>query len=213
MRMRGVPRAPRSARPRREEPTGCFTASRSRHVTSRLDYAWAVHDFVVLEPLAEGADKNERYLALRRYVDALTVDEPDWLANLANVAAAIYEHVPGLNWAGFYLMRGEELVLGPFQGRPACIRIAVGRGVCGTAAATQVSQVVPDVSQFPGHIACDSRSRSEIVVPIVIDGRTVGVLDLDSDKLRNFDIEDRRALETIVNDLEERLDWAGATRV
>jgi len=172
-----------------------------------------VHDVPILDPLPEGVDKNERYIALRRYVDLLTADEPDWLANLANVAAAIYEHVPGLNWAGFYLMRGDELVLGPFQGRPACIRIAVGRGVCGTAAATQVSQVVPDVSQFPGHIACDSRSRSEIVVPIVVDGRTVGVLDLDSDRLRNFDIEDRRALETIVNDLEERLDWAGAVRV
>jgi len=165
-----------------------------------------------LEPLTEGASKNERYLALRRYVDVLTADEPDWLANLANVSAAIYQQLPDLNWAGFYLMRGTELVLGPFQGRPACIRIAIGRGVCGTAAATQTSQVVPDVSQFPGHIACDSRSRSEIVVPIVVDGRTVGVLDLDSDKLRTFDIEDRRALETIVNDLMPRIDWAAATR-
>lgn len=172
-----------------------------------------MHDLPTLEPLAEETTKNDRYLALRRYVDLLTADEPDWLANLANVAAAIYEHVPGLNWAGFYLMRGGELVLGPFQGRPACVRIAVGRGVCGTAAATRVSQVVPDVTAFPGHIACDSRSRSEIVVPIVVDGAVVGVLDLDSARLGNFDIEDRRALETIVRDIMPRVDWAAATRV
>lgn len=178
-----------------------------------MDYACPVHDIPVLEPLADGASKNDRYLALRRYVELLVEGEPDWLANLANVAAAIYEHVPGLNWAGFYLMRGDELVLGPFQGRPACIRIAIGRGVCGSAAADQVSLVVPDVTAFPGHIACDARSRSEIVVPIVVAGRTFGVLDLDSDRFGNFDIEDRRALETIVNDLKPRIDWVAATRV
>lgn len=172
-----------------------------------------MHDVPVLEPLGEEASKNDRYIALRRYVDLLTEGETDWLANLANVAAALFEHVPDLNWAGFYLMRGGELVLGPFQGRPACVRIKVGRGVCGTAAATNVSQVVPDVRQFEGHIACDSRSLSEIVVPIVVDGSVVGVLDLDSPKVRTFDIEDRRALETIVRDIVPRVDWVAATRV
>lgn len=178
-----------------------------------MDYACPVHDIPTLAALTVGASKNERYIALRRYVQLLIEGEHDWLANLANVAAAINEHLPGLNWAGFYLMRGDELVLGPFQGRPACVRIAVGRGVCGTAAASQVSQVVSDVTAFPGHIACDVRSRSEIVVPIVVAGVTVGVLDLDSDRLANFDIEDRRALETIVNDLKPHIDWAAATRV
>ena len=172
-----------------------------------------MHDVPVLEPLSPEASKNDRYIALRRYVDLLTADEPDWLANLANAAAAIYEHLPGLNWVGFYLMRGDELVLGPFQGRPACVRIEVGRGVCGTAAATKVSQVVPDVREFDGHIACDARSLSEIVVPIVVDGAVVGVLDLDSPEVRTFDIEDRRALETIVRDLVPRIDWQAATRI
>ena len=171
-----------------------------------------MHDVPALDPLGPEASKNDRYIDLRRYIDLLTEDEQDWLANLANVSAAIFEHLPGLNWAGFYLMRGGELVLGPFQGRPACVRIAVGRGVCGTAAASKVSQVVPDVREFEGHIACDSRSLSEIVVPIVVDGTVVGVLDIDSPQLRHFDIEDRRALETIVRDLLPRVDWSAATR-
>ena len=163
-------------------------------------------------PLGAGADKTERYLELRRYVLALTDGEPDWLANLANVASAVYDHVPGLNWAGFYLMKGGELVLGPFQGRPACVRIAVGRGVCGAAVLERRTQVVPDVQAFPGHIACDARSRSEIVVPVMVDGEVVAVLDLDSAQLANFDIEDRRALETIVKDIVPRVDWVAATR-
>lgn len=163
-------------------------------------------------PLGAGAGKNDRYLALRRYVLALTEGEDDWLANLANAAAAIFDHVPGLNWAGFYLLKGGELVLGPFQGRPAYVRIAVGRGVCGAAVAERRTQVVPDVREFPGHIACDDRSRSEIVVPIVVDGAVVAVLDLDSAAVANFDIEDRRALETIVKDLAPRVDWGAATR-
>ena len=178
-----------------------------------MKYAWRMHDVPAFEPLAADISKNDRYIALRRYVDLLTEGETDWLANLANVSAAIYEQVPNLNWAGFYLMRGDELVLGPFQGRPACVRIKVGRGVCGTAAATRVSQVVPDVQAFPGHIACDARSRSEIVVPIVVNDLVVGVLDLDSAELRNFDIEDRRALETIVRDLIPRVDWMAATHI
>lgn len=171
------------------------------------------HEVEYVAPLGAGADKNERYLELRRYVRALVEHETDWLANLANVAAAVYDHVPHLNWAGFYLMKGGELVLGPFQGRPACVRIAVGRGVCGTAVAERRTQVVPDVHAFPGHIACDARSRSEIVVPIVVDDRVVGVLDLDSPHVATFDIQDRRALETIVKDVVPHVDWAAATRV
>lgn len=164
-------------------------------------------------PLGAGADKNERYLELRRYVLALTEHERDWLANLANVAGAVFDHVPSLNWAGFYLLKGGELVLGPFQGRPACVRIAVGRGVCGAAVAERRTQVVPDVEAFPGHIACDARSRSEIVVPIMVDGEVVGVLDLDSPERARFDIVDRRALETIVKDIVPRVDWQAATRL
>ncbi|HZW99957.1 MAG TPA: GAF domain-containing protein [Trueperaceae bacterium] len=182
-------------------------ATMSTHATDA-----AAHEVEYVTPLPVTADKNERYLELRRYVDALTKDEPDWLANLSNVAAAIYDHVHGVNWAGFYLLKNGELVLGPFQGRPACVRIAVGRGVCGAAVSERRTQVVPDVHAFPGHIACDARSRSEIVVPIIVGGQVVGVLDIDSPNLRNFDIEDRRALETIVADIVPRVDWAAATR-
>lgn len=172
-----------------------------------------VHEVEYVAPPSDGASKLERYLELRRYVQALTEHETDWLANLANVAAAVYDHVQNVNWAGFYLMKGGELVLGPFRGRPACVRIAVGRGVCGTAVAERRTQVVPDVHAFPGHIACDDRSRSEIVVPIVVGGEVVGVLDVDSPRPGNFDIEDRRALETIVADVAPRVDWAAATRL
>lgn len=163
-----------------------------------------------MAPLGESVSKTERYIALRRYVLALTEGEPDWLANLANAAAAIYDHVPRVNWAGFYLLKGSELVLGPFQGRPACVRIEVGRGVCGAAVVERRTQVVPDVGEFPGHIACDARSRSEIVVPVLVAGEVVAVLDLDSSEYANFDIEDRRALETIVADLVPRVDWRAA---
>ncbi len=172
-----------------------------------------VHEVEYVAPLPAHVDKNERYMELRRYVDALTEGETDWLANLSNVAAAVYDHVLGVNWAGFYLLKEGELVLGPFQGRPACVRIRVGRGVCGTAVSERRTQVVPDVHAFPGHIACDARSRSEIVVPIVAGGEVVGVLDIDSPNLRNFDIEDRRALETIVADIVPRVDWTAARRV
>lgn len=171
------------------------------------------HEVDYVAPLPLSADKNERYIELRRYVRALVAGEEDWLANLSNVAAAVYDHVQNVNWAGFYLMKGGELVLGPFQGRPACVRIAVGRGVCGAAVTERRTQVVPDVQGFPGHIACDARSRSEIVVPIVVGGQVVGVLDIDSPVLSNFDIEDRRALETIVADIVPRVDWVAAARV
>src|SRR5690606_1252515 len=130
-----------------------------------------MHDVSLAYPETRPAvAKPELYQELRSRVAALLDGERDWLANLANAAAEVYAWLPGLNWAGFYLMRGGELVLGPFQGRPACVRIAMGRGVCGTAAATRTTQVVADVHAFPGHIACAPRSRSEIVVPIVIPG-------------------------------------------
>lgn len=171
------------------------------------------HVSTAIEPLPLGATKAERYTVLRQQVRLLTEGEPDWLANLANVAAAVYASLPGLNWAGFYLMRGGELVLGPFQGQPACVRIRVGRGVCGTAAAERLTQVVADVHAFPGHIACDPRSRSEIVVPVVVEGRVVAVLDLDSHRLANFDDADRRGLEALVADLLGKIDWDKATEV
>jgi len=146
--------------------------------------------------------------ALRKSLVALVEGEPDTIANLANLAAGIYEAIPGLNWAGFYLMRGGELVLGPFQGRPACIRIAVGSGVCGTAVAEGVRQVVPDVHAFPGHIACDPRSRSELVIPMRDgEGRIVAVLDLDSDQPANFSDADGVALERIVEAVTPHLTW------
>lgn len=172
-----------------------------------------MHEASVIAPLPAGTTKSERYALLIRQVVALLEGESDWLPNLGNVAAAIYASLPGLNWAGFYLMRGDELVLGPFQGQPACVRLKPGRGVCGTAAAQQATQVVEDVAEFPGHIACDPRSRSEIVVPVVVEGRTVAVLDLDSSRLANFNAADRAGLEAIVAELVGAIDWRAATRV
>ena len=155
-------------------------------------------------------EQPEPYDGLRREVVALLEGEPDWLANLANVAAAVYDRLDGLNWAGFYLLRGGELVLGPFQGRPACVRIAVGSGVCGTAVAQRASQVVADVHAFPGHIACDPRSRSELVVPICVGERVRGVLDLDSDRPARFDERDRTGLEALVAAIVPLIDWERA---
>ncbi len=156
--------------------------------------------------LGAGLPKRERYEELRSRVSGLL--EGDALADLANVAAAVYEWLPDLNWAGFYLRRGDELVLGPFQGRPACVRIAVGSGVCGTAVATGEAQVVRDVHAFPGHIACDPRSRSEIVIPVRdVRGTIVAVLDLDSDRAATFDRSDRDGLETVVDAFASRIDW------
>lgn len=155
----------------------------------------------VLTELPTDLPKPQRYGELRRQVRALIDGEPDGLANLANASAAIFAVLPDLNWAGFYLMRGGELVVGPFQGLPACVRIAVGRGVCGTAVATRRSQVVEDVNAFPGHIACDPRSRSELVVPLVWDGAVVGVIDLDSASPGRFDEQDRMGMEALAEDL------------
>jgi GAF domain-containing protein len=149
--------------------------------------------------------KDELYRDVRAALDALTADEPDAIANMANAAALLWQYLPDLNWAGFYRLVGNELVLGPFQGKPACIRIALGSGVCGTAAATRATQVVADVHAFPGHIACDAASRSELVVPIVIGERLIGVLDLDSPSAGRFDAVDAAACEELVAMLGPRL--------
>jgi len=162
-----------------------------------LDYSSATAELPKAELLQE----------LRRRVLLLVEGERDWLANLGNAAAEIFALLPDVNWVGWYVRRGDELVLGPFQGRPACVRIPFGRGVCGTAAATRETQVVPDVSEFPGHIACDVRSRSEIVVPVVVNGETVAVLDLDSPETGTFTHEDRIGLEALVRELSPHVDW------
>lgn len=137
------------------------------------------------------------YEALCMKLTALLDGVPHRIANLANASALIHESLEDLNWAGFYLLEGETLVLGPFQGRPACIEIPLGRGVCGTAAQTGQTQLVPDVHLFPGHIACDSASNSEIVVPLRVDGKVVGVLDLDSPWPGRFTEEDQAGLEAV----------------
>jgi L-methionine (R)-S-oxide reductase len=143
-------------------------------------------------------EKRAAYAELARQLAALIDGEPDLVANTANMAALAYHGLPELNWAGFYFARHGELVLGPFQGKPACVRIAWGNGVCGAAAARGVAIVVPDVDAFPGHIACDAASRSELVVPLVVAGRVVGVFDLDSPRPARFDQADRAGVERLV---------------
>jgi L-methionine (R)-S-oxide reductase len=153
----------------------------------------------------EAASKPDLYAQLIEAADAVTAGEPDPVANMANLSALIMEALPDLNWAGFYRNVGGELVLGPFQGKAACIRIAFGRGVCGTAAATREVQLVDDVHAFPGHIACDAASRSELVVPIVHEGALVGVLDLDSPSPARFDGEDAAGCSELIQKLAGRL--------
>lgn len=142
-------------------------------------------------------DKPADYARLAQELGALLAGESDPIANAANTAALIFEALPEVNWAGFYFLRGGELVVGPFQGRPACVRIALGSGVCGAAAAQRRTLVVPDVLEFPGHIACDPASRSEIVVPLIAGGALLGVLDLDSPRVARFDEADARGLESL----------------
>lgn len=149
----------------------------------------------------------ERYEHLFDTVRHIMDGERSGLANMANVAAVLYHGLGRCNWVGFYLFDGTELVLGPFQGLPACIRIAIGRGVCGTAAAQGTSIVVPDVHTFPGHIACDAVSRSELVVPLLHHGTLLGVLDLDSPEADRFTDDDRRGCERIVDLLVAGSDW------
>ena len=151
--------------------------------------------------------KAELYGELTGQLRALLTGERDWLANLANAAALVFGSLPDLNWAGFYLWRGGELVLGPFQGKPACVRIAAGRGVCGGAVTRRRSLVVADVHAFPGHIACDAASRSELVVPLLRGGEILGVLDLDSPRPGRFDEEDRAGGEELVAALVEATDF------
>ena len=143
------------------------------------------------------ATPESGYADLARDLRALLSGERDLIANAANTAALIWEALPDLNWAGFYLYKSGELVLGPFQGKPACVRIALGKGVCGTAAARRATVLVEDVHAFPGHIACDSASNSEIVVPLLQGAELLGVLDLDSPKLRRFGAADQRGVEEL----------------
>jgi len=145
-----------------------------------------------------GLSKSEAYRSLNVQLAGVLTGERDGLANTANAAALLYQGLPDLNWAGFYFLRDGELVLGAFQGKVACVRIALGKGVCGTAAQRRETVVVPDVHAFPGHIACDAASRSEIVVPLIHEGKLRGVLDLDSPKVARFDREDAAGLQETV---------------
>ncbi len=142
---------------------------------------------------------------LNKKLEALIEGVPHLISNLANASALLYEELPELNWAGFYLLEGEKLVLGPFQGKTACIEIPLGHGVCGTAAQQDKTQLVPNVHEFPGHIACDGASNSEIVIPLHVNGRFFGVLDIDSPKFSRFSEEDREGLEAFARILEKEL--------
>ena len=143
------------------------------------------------------------YQLISDQIEAFAQTEPFYVPFLANVSALLYESLPDLNWAGFYMMRGGRLVLGPFQGKTACIHIEMGKGVCGTAAAKDQTQVVADVHQFPGHIACDSASNSEIVIPVHVNGKVIGVLDIDSPSFNRFSREDQEGLEKAVAVIEQ----------
>ncbi len=156
--------------------------------------------------------KEKLYKFMNIKLTGLVGDEENWLANLSNASALLNLLLDDINWVGFYIMTSGKLVLGPFQGKPACVNIEVGKGVCGTAAMTKEIQLVKDVHAFPGHIACDSASNSEIVLPIVIDGEVLAVLDIDSPTIGRFDEEDRAGLERIVATLEKYVDWKSFVR-
>jgi GAF domain-containing protein len=157
----------------------------------------------VAAAVADATSKRDKYADLGRTLAALLAGERDWIANLANTAAMMFSELEDINWVGFYLCKDGELVLGPFQGKPACVRIAIGKGVCGTAAKRRESVVVPNVHEFDGHIACDSMSNSELVVPLLRGDELLGVLDLDSPLFARFDEEDRDGVEAIVQTLME----------
>ncbi|MEH7387654.1 GAF domain-containing protein [Bacillus sp. JJ1521] len=150
-------------------------------------------------------NKVDDYNLVTKQLQALLVDEPDQIANLANASALLNQFLDNINWVGFYVKKGNELILGPFQGLPACVRIPMGRGVCGTAAQNQKTERVADVHLFPGHIACDSASQSEIVVPIIKNGEVFGVLDIDSPIKERFDEVDQQCLEEFVKVLENHI--------
>ena len=155
--------------------------------------------------IAPDRPKAELYDELVKAADALTNGEPDGIANMANIAALLWQFLPNLNWSGFYRMVDGELVLGPFQGKAACIRIPLNKGVCGAAARTAISQLVEDVHAFPGHIACDADSRSELVVPVLCDGKVIAVIDLDSPSSARFDSEDQAGIEKLAALLSNRI--------
>jgi GAF domain-containing protein len=154
-----------------------------------------------------GLTKPEAYREMGHQFSSLLAGERDGLANAANLTALLFQTLPRINWVGFYFFRGGELVLGPFQGKVACVRIAVGRGVCGTAAQRRETVIVPNVHAFPGHIACDAASRSEIVVPLLYREKLLGVLDLDSPELARFDSDDADGLNSLANQLLQKSDW------
>jgi GAF domain-containing protein len=160
----------------------------------------------VITPTA-GLSKAAAYHELNERFTALLAGERDGLANSANLTALLFQALPQINWVGFYFLRGDDLVLGPFQGKVACVRIAIGRGVCGTAAQRRETVIVPDVHAFPGHIACDSASRSEIVVPLLHGQELLGVLDLDSPDLARFDSDDADGLNSLAHQLLHKSDW------
>lgn len=170
-----------------------------------------MHDVARSTPWTErrAVGKAALYEELAGELDGLLAGEPDAVANAANAAAAIYHALPDVNWAGFYFVRGDELVPGPFQGRPACVRIPIGKGVCGTAASQRRPVLVPDVEAFPGHIACDTASRSELVVPLMVGDVLLGVLDLDSPVLGRFDATDRAGCERLAGIIARHLSGTG----
>lgn len=151
--------------------------------------------------------KGELYALLEKQLSALVDDCPP-ISALANAAALLWDALQDINWVGFYLLKGDLLHLGPFQGKTACTLIPLGRGVCGTAAAERAVQLVPDVHQFPGHIACDSASNSEIVLPLIMDGTLLGVMDIDSPQFSRFDAEDANGLEKLCSILTNAVDWS-----
>jgi GAF domain-containing protein len=156
---------------------------------------------------SRSTSKSDLYDRLAEQLSSLLAGERDLIANAANFSALIFHSLPDLNWAGFYFLQDDELVLGPFQGRPACVRIAMGKGVCGTAAQSRATTVVPNVHEFPGHIACDSASNSEIVIPLMKGERLMGVLDLDSPLVGRFDDENAKGLNRLISVLVEASEW------
>jgi L-methionine (R)-S-oxide reductase len=159
----------------------------------------------VISSELQTADKNSLYPQIQQALRAVLTGETDLIANLANAAALLFWNLPAINWAGFYLLKDHELVLGPFQGKIACVRIRLGKGVCGSAAEKRQTFVVPNVHEFPGHIACDSASNSEIVIPIIKDDLLIGVLDIDSPEFSRFDDTDKTELEKFVQILTEAI--------
>jgi L-methionine (R)-S-oxide reductase len=171
--------------------------------------AIATRDTSISSLAARGQSKAAIYESLRSELGKLITDQNDFLANISNFAALLFSSLPNLNWAGFYLLRGSDLVLGPFQGKPACSCIAMGDGVCGTAALQRAAVLVPNVHAFPGHIVCDEASQSEMVLPVFKDSRLIGVLDLDSPQLGRFDDTDREQIEALLRMLMDGTEVPG----